>query len=197
MMFICRVYVEIISTSGHSRYKGPRKSEKKIVCDRVQAIKQRRDAVFCHSVAKPVEGDTVALAETSASKVKGRHKCGRKRKENTMIVEKPSSKSARGAKTHLEYQEICKSQATIFSLLLHDTGISMNRAAQDMKATLLALGVDIHLSTCIEHIKAAVSNNCVRISPQTPGGFFISFKIEKDVAKLVEILRKRKFPVSA
>ena len=54
---------------------------KKLVCDRVQAIKQRRDAVLCLSVEEHVEDV-----------------------EDTAVVEKPSSKSARGAKTHLEYQ---------------------------------------------------------------------------------------------
>ena len=115
---------------------------------------------------------------------------GRKSRRREAIVE-----SACVAKTHLEYQEIWNSKDNNFSLLFRDTGISIKQPARDMKVALLALGVDIHLSTCIEHIKTVASSNCLGISPIRSGGVFIPSKIEKDVAKPVKTLRDRKFPV--
>ncbi len=70
----------------------------------------------------------------------------------------------------------------------------MNKASNDMKLDLAAKGVDTHPTTCIVHIKATKKYGCVGISPQTSGGVHIYSKI-KEVAKLVENMRSRNFPV--
>ncbi len=80
----------------------------------------------------------------------------------------------------MEYQEFCKAEATHFSCLIRDTGLSMNnKASKDMKNAMLAKGVDIHPTTCKLHIKATLNNNCVGISPQKPRGVALPSSIEK------------------
>ncbi len=97
--------------------------------------------------------------------------------------------------SHMEYQEFCKAEATHFSCLIRDTGLSMNKASKEMKNALLAKGVDIHPTTCTMHIKASLNNNCVGISPQKTGGVALPSSIEKEIGKMVEVRRERDFPV--
>jgi len=125
-----------------------------------------------------------------------RRNSGRKRKgEFDVSVDAKPVKSARGAASHAEYQRLCKIEATTFSTLMCNSEISLGRAAKDMKDALLDKGVDIHTSSCKRQIKQALKNNCIGLSPQKPGGVYISSKIEREVAKLVEVLRERQFPV--
>ncbi len=46
--------------------------------------------------------------------------------------------------------------------------MSMNSMANDTKASLIENDVDIHPSTCTVHLKVALENGGVGVSPQKP-----------------------------
>jgi hypothetical protein len=66
-----------------------------------------------------------------------------------------------------------------------------------MQATLAANNIEISKSICWTHLKAALNNNGVAVSPQKPGGASLPSHIEKKIANIDRGLRARKFPVFA
>ena len=67
----------------------------------------------------------------------------------------------------------------------------------EMKVAVAANNIEISKSTCWTHMRAALTNNGVALSPQKPGGVFLPSHIEKKIAKIARGLRARKFPVFA
>ena len=68
---------------------------------------------------------------------------------------------------------------------------------KEIQAVLEANNMEISLTTCRVHLKAALKNGGVAVSPQKPGGASLPSHIEKKIARIVRGLRARKFPVSA
>jgi hypothetical protein len=64
-----------------------------------------------------------------------------------------------------------------------------------MQRDLWARSVDVCKSTCRIHVKKALGNNCVVVSPQKPGGLALPSYLEKKIANCVRALRQRKFHV--
>jgi hypothetical protein len=118
----------------------------------------------------------------------------------------PSFKKHRpfkGASSHLSYQEILKFEATAAALRLqvaqHHAPVgetpSFNGAVKGMRSALAERGVDIYQSTCWTHLKIAIDNYNVGLSPQKPGGAALPLHLEKRIANVVRNLRGKKFPV--
>ena len=66
-----------------------------------------------------------------------------------------------------------------------------------MQVDLVAKGIEICKTTYKTHVKNALNNNYIGISPQKPGGVSLPSHIEKNIADVVRGLRERKFPVFA
>jgi hypothetical protein len=75
--------------------------------------------------------------------------------------------------------------------------VSGNAVVREMQASLATLNIEISKSTCWTHLRAALTNYGVAVSPQKPGGVLLPSHIEKKIAKIVRGLRARKFPVFA
>ena len=119
----------------------------------------------------------------------------------------PSCKLKRqfkGASNHLEYQETVKEAATIVALkfqsskqISDDSAVSFNTVLREMQVDLAAKGIEICKTTCRTHVKNALNNDGIGLSPQKPGGVSLPSHIEKKIAAVVRRLRERKFPVFA
>ncbi len=63
-------------------------------------------------------------------------------------------KALKGVASHLEYQQICKEEASNAAIKIRDEGFSMDAAAKYMQSALEREDVVIHKCTAIAHIKA-------------------------------------------
>jgi hypothetical protein len=122
-------------------------------------------------------------------------KCGRKRKDDAALPSSKCKQPAHGADSFLRYQDLVKAESTATSILVRDENFSYLRAIKSMQATLNDNGVILHESTCREHVKKALDNGCVGIDPQLSGGQALPSAIEKNIAKMVKLLREQHYPV--
>jgi len=145
------------------------------------------------------DADVVEVAEVASSGSKTNvnrvGKCGRKRKEDGALPSNKLKKPSHGAASFLRHQELCKTEATVTSLLMRDEGLSNNAAGKSMQEALMESGVSLHASTCREHVKRALANGCIGLDPQRNGCQALPSATEKDIAHKGMHLRERQFPV--
>jgi hypothetical protein len=100
----------------------------------------------------------------------------------------PSNKLRRlfkGASSHLEYQELVKeTAASVASLYLlrsasGESSISMAKVVKQMQESLTTASVEVCDTTCSTHVKKAISNKGLAVSPQIPGDAALPSHIEK------------------
>jgi len=135
------------------------------------------------------------ISESNKSNVNNRD--GRRSVLEQHVDAMPSNKlreTYHGAKKHVECQGMYKSKSSFFSLLVHDSGYSLNKAAHAMQMAMLANGVDLSRSPCIRQINMALNKNCVGISPQKPRSVTLPSSIEKGILLMVNYLRENNFP---
>ena len=175
-------------------------------CDRAKVHQSVRNRVLDKTkimsiadvtvVATPnVTAVTEGISSSTKSNANRIGNCGRKRKEDFALPSNKLKKPTRGAGSWLQYQELCKTEATAASLLVRDQNYSHSRAGKSMQAALMENGVSLHVSTCREQVKRALANNCVGVDPQRNGGQALPSTVEKDIANMVQHLREQKFPV--
>ena len=116
----------------------------------------------------------------------------------------PSNKLRRlfkGASSHLEYQELIKETATsaaslyLSSSASGESSTSMAKVVKQMQDSLTTAGVEVCDTTCYTHVKKAIANIGIAVSPQISGGAALPSFIEKRIANIVRKLRERKLPV--
>jgi len=110
----------------------------------------------------------------------------------------------KGASNHLEYQEMMKEDPTVAARkfrssqqISDDSTISFNTVLPEMQVDLAEKGIEICKTTCRTHVKNALNNNGIGLSPQKPGSVSLPSHIEKKIATVFRGLRERKFPVFA
>ena len=178
---------------------------KTTVNSRLVAAKEIKNlAASIPSDAPSIANDVVVHAgEKRRRAATARHAAARQNADDDDKRQLPSCKLQRpfkGAVSHLYYQECLKEAATVAALKYTTSGesnVSGNAVVREMQASLATLNIEISKSTCWTHLRAALTNNGVAVSPQKPGGVSLPSHIEKKIAKIVRGLRARKFPVFA
>ena len=96
---------------------------------------------------------------------------------------------------HLAYQEAMKEEATVVCFIV-SIGLSMNVAALQMMDALRTKDVVVSRNICVTHMKTAIDNGGIGVSPQKPGGCALPSAMEKKFAASGKALKRMKFPVS-
>jgi hypothetical protein len=139
----------------------------------------------------------VALGDATIAVNNRRRFAGRRRPRNPNDIDSRQRrfpKACHGLENHLVCQEMMKAKATVASAFV-SAGISMNVVAFRMMDSLRAKDIEVSKNTCITHIKNAINNGGMGISPQKTGGCALPSSIEKKIASSVIALRRLKFPV--
>ena len=172
-----------------------RQKIKVAICKRVQAKKQYQNDIGSLIVEVSPVRTTVVADDVGMPKVNKRR--GLIRKTSSAEVDALKSnklqKPYHGAKSHNEYQEMCKFNATTFSCLVRDTNMLVNVAATGMHKAMFDNGVNLSIVSCTRQFAKAINNGCVGVSPQKSGGVALPSSIEKSIGQMVKYLRERRF----
>jgi len=103
------------------------------------------------------------------------------------------SKTYHGLENHLAYQEAMKVEATVACSLVF-VGLSMNVTVLQMVDALRAKDVVLSRNTCVAHIKTAIDNGGIGMSPQNPVDCALPSAMKERFSASVKALRRMKFP---
>ncbi len=90
----------------------------------------------------------------------------RRLRNNTETSERKQkvAKTFHGLESHVEYQEVMKTEINVACSLVA-SGLSITYIALQMVDTLIKRDVDVSKTTCKTHIKLAVDNDGIAVSP--------------------------------
>jgi hypothetical protein len=79
-----------------------------------------------------------------------------------------TTKGFKGASSHKEYQNFIKEACKVATGNKLQNGVSYQTTGKSMRADLHDNGISIGLRTCTGHIKRAIANDGVPLTPQKP-----------------------------
>eukprot|EP00873_Tetraselmis_striata_P020529 jgi/Tetstr1/440793/TSEL_029100.t1 len=172
-----------------------RKAIKNAVSRRVAAAKQL--AIFKKSIEAYVRpsllpqgqenvlpySSTVTVPE-APDHVRGvnQSKSGRKKMDTISAAADATTKGFKGASSHHEYQNLLKEACKVATGNKLQNGVSYQTAGKSMRADLHDKGISIGLRTCTGHIKRAITNDGVPLTPPKPRGIFVPSSLEDRIA---------------
>jgi hypothetical protein len=106
-----------------------------------------------------------------------------------------TTKGFNGASSHQECQNLIKEACKVATGNKLQNGVSYHTAGKSMRADLHDKGISIGMRTCTGHIKRAIANDGVPLTPQKPGGICVPSSLEDRIATVVRWFRDRKHPV--
>jgi hypothetical protein len=95
-----------------------------------------------------------------------RGKSGRKKMDTMSAAADATTKGFKGASPHQEYQNLIKEACKVATGNKLQNGVSYQTAGKSMRADMHDKGISIALRTCTGHIKRAIANDGVPLTPQ-------------------------------
>lgn len=100
--------------------------------------------------------------------------------------------SYHGAENKAAYQQAVK--AAVAEVAFNRSDLTGRAAGREVSSILAAQGITLSDRSCNDKVKAARETNVV-VTPQPPGGTYVSTSIERRIAEAVAQLRDKEYPV--